>query len=212
MATQPMSARLPSRNAWLARISAVQQMIGNEKLHYIEPHHGQPLLRGLWELGQAVQQRQVLELDYQRLRGAETVRRTVAPVGILFSEYYFYLAAYLRGVDRKQIFENPEDPYPTIYRIARIRAFRATGEHFTPAYAKRFQEGEFRKRVQFMYGGKLQKIRFKYTGPSIESVLDRLPTAEILSQDDSGWLVSAEVFGKGIEMWIKSQGEYIETE
>ena len=82
----------------------------------------------------------------------------------------------------------------------------------TPAYAKRFQEGEFRKRVQFMYGGKLQKIRFKYTGPSIESVLDRLPTAEILSQDDSGWLVSAEVFGKGIEMWIKSQGEYIETE
>ena len=118
---------------------AVQQMIGNEKLHYIEPHHGQPILRGLWELGQAVQQRQVLELDYQRLRGAETVRRTVEPVGILFSEYYFYLAAYLRGVDRKQIFENPEDPYPTIYRIDRIRAFRATGEHFTPAYAKRFQ-------------------------------------------------------------------------
>lgn len=160
----------------------------------------------------AVQQRQVLELDYQRLRGAETVRRTVEPVGILFSEYYFYLAAYLRGVDRKQSFENPEDPYPTIYRIDRIRVFRATGEHFTPAYAKRFQEGEFRRRVQFMYGGKLQKIRFKYTGPSIEAVLDRLPTAEILSQDDSGWLVSAEVFGKGIEMWIKSQGEYIETE
>ena len=162
-----------------------------------------------------MQQRQGLELDYQRLKGTETVRRTVEPVGILFSEYYFYLAAYLRGVDRKQSFENPEDPYPTIYRIDRIdriRAFCPTGEHFTPAYAKRFQEGEFRKRVQFMYGGKLQKIRFKYTGPSIESVLDRLPTAEILSQDDSGWLVSAEVFGKGIEMWIKSQGEYIETE
>ena len=104
---------------------AVQQMIGNEKLHYIEPHHGQPILRGLWELGQAVQQRQVLELDYQRLKGAETVRRTVEPVGILFSEYYFYLAAYLRGVDRKQSFENPEDPYPTIYRIDRIRAASA---------------------------------------------------------------------------------------
>lgn len=101
---------------------AVQQMIGSEKLHYIEPHHGKPILRGLWELGQAVQQRQVLELDYQRLKGTETVRRTVEPVGILFSEYYFYLAAYLRGVDRKQSFENPEDPYPTIYRIDRIRA------------------------------------------------------------------------------------------
>lgn len=192
---------------------AVQQMIGSEKLHYIEPHHGKPILRGLWELGQAVQQRQVLELDYQRLKGTETVRRTVEPVGILFSEYYFYLAAYLRGVDRKQSFENPEDPYPTpsTASTAFVPSARPAS-HFTPAYAKRFQEGEFRKRVQFMYGGKLQKIRFKYTGPSIESVLDRLPTAEILSQDDSGWLVSAEVFGKGIEMWIKSQGEYIETE
>ena len=61
-----------------------------------------------------------------------------------------------------------------------------------------------------MYGGKLQKIRFKYPGPSSEAVLDRLPTAEILSQDDSGWLVSAEVFGKGIEMWMRSQGDYIQ--
>ena len=134
----------------------------------------------------------------------------VEPVGILFSEYYFYLAAYLCGVDRKQSFENPEDLYPTIYRIDRICAFRATGEHFTPAYARRFQEGEFRRRVQFMYGGKLQKIRFRYTGPSIEAVLDRLPTAEILSQDDSGWTISAEVFGKGIEMWMRSQGDYIQ--
>ena len=47
-----------------------------------------------------------------------------------------------------------------------------------------------------MYGGRLQKSRFRYTGPSIEAVLDRLPTAEILSQDDSGWTISAEVFGK----------------
>ena len=32
MATQPMAARRPSRNAWLARISAVQQMIGASAL------------------------------------------------------------------------------------------------------------------------------------------------------------------------------------
>ena len=82
-------------------------------------------------------------------------------------------------------------------------------EHFKVPYKDRFQEGEFRKRVQFMYGGKLERIRFKYTGPSIEAVLDRLPTAEIVSQDETGWLVEAEVFGKGIEMWIKSQGNHI---
>ena len=37
-----------------------------------------------------------------------------------------------------------------------------------------------RKRIQFMYGGELQTIRFEYTGPSLESVLDRLPTAKVL--------------------------------
>ena len=61
-----------------------------------------------------------------------------------------------------------------------------------------------------MYGGRLEHIRFRYTGPSLEAVLDRLPTAQVLSQDETGWLTSAEVFGKGIDMWLRSQGEWVE--
>ena len=38
-------------------------------------------------------------------------------------------------------------------------------EHFSVPYKDRFQEGEMRKRIQFMYGGELQRIRFEYTGP-----------------------------------------------
>ena len=76
-------------------------------------------------------------------------------------------------------------------------------------YRDRFEEGEFRKRIQFMYGGKLQTVKFVYTGPSIESVLDRLPTAEILEERDGAYTVQAEVFGKGIEMWLRSQGDLI---
>ena len=60
-----------------------------------------------------------------------------------------------------------------------------------------------------MYGGRLQHIKFRYTGPSIEAVLDRLPTAKIIEQDEEGWTVEAEVFGKGIEMWVRSQGKYV---
>ena len=62
-----------------------------------------------------------------------------------------------------------------------------------------------------MYGGRLECIRFKYTGPSIEAVLDRLPTAEVVEQTEDGWIVKAEVFGKGIDMWLKSQGENVKT-
>ena len=117
--------------------------------------------------------------------------------------------AFIRDIDRAAEFENPDDLFPTIYRVDRIQKFQITDEHFQVPYRDRFQEGEFRKRVQFMYGGKLQKIRFKYTGPSIEAVLDRLPTAEIEEQTENGWIVSAEVFGKGVDMWMRSQGEYI---
>lgn len=127
----------------------------------------------------------------------------------MFSEYYLYLLAFIRGIDRKAEFENPDDLFPTIYRVDRVQSFHITDEHFQVPYRERFQEGEFRKRMQFMYGGKLQKICFKYTGSSIEAVLDRLLTAEIVEQTEDGWVVKAEIFGKGIYMWLRSQGEYI---
>ena len=191
---------------------AVEQLISNEKYHYVEPYHGRQLLNGLWEIGQAVQARKLMEIQYEKLRGSGVVSRVIEPVGILFSEYYFYLAAFIRNIDREQKFENPNDLFPTIYRVDRIQSFRITGEHFSVPYSSRFEEGEFRKRVQFMYGGKLQHIRFRYSGLSIEAVLDRLPTAQIIAQDDHGWVVEAEVFGKGIDMWLRSQGNLIEIE
>lgn len=185
---------------------AITELLANEKHHYVEPHHKQRLLPGLWEISQAVQNHQMMEIEYERLKEPRLVRRRVKPVGIMFSEYYFYLTAFLED---KDTFENPDDLFPTIYRIDRIRNVQLLDEHFKVPYKDRFQEGEFRKRVQFMYGGKLERIRFHYTGPSIEAVLDRLPTAEIVERDETGWTVEAEVFGRGIEMWLRSRGSYI---
>ena len=188
---------------------AVEELLRNEKFHYIEPRHGRPLLDTLWALGQAIHAQEVIEVTYEKLGAEQPVIRTLEPVGLMFSEFYFYLVGFLRGLDRQTAFENPDDLFPTIYRVDRIHSLRRTGAHFSVPYASRFQEGEFRKRVQFMYGGRLQTIRFRYTGPSIEAVLDRLPTAEIERRTDDGWIVRAEVFGKGIEMWLRSQGAYI---
>lgn len=187
----------------------VNTLLSNEKFHYIEPHHGRPILDTLWELGQAVQTQEVIEITYQKLGSDEPVQRTIEPVGILFSEFYFYVVGFIQNINKQEAFENPDDLFPTIYRIDRIRSLRRTGEHFSVPYTSRFEEGEFRKRVQFMYGGRLQKVRFRYTGPSIEAVLDRLPTANIQERTADGWVVEAEVFGKGIDMWIRSQGPAI---
>lgn len=73
---------------------AVTELLANEKYHYVEPHHGRPLLPGLWEIGQAVQNHQVMEIEYERLKEPKLVRRRVLPVGIMFSEYYFYLTTF----------------------------------------------------------------------------------------------------------------------
>ena len=188
---------------------SVKNLIANEKFHYIEPHHGQYILSGLWEIGRAIQEHRVMEIQYERMKDPKLVARKVEPVGIMFSEYYFYLTAFLRDIDREASFENPDDLFPTIYRIDRIRSFTVLEERFQIPYRERFEEGEFRKRIQFMYGGRLEQVRFRYTGPSIEAVLDRLPTARIVSQEKDGWTVEAEVFGKGIEMWLRSQGAYV---
>ena len=100
--------------------------------------------------------------------------------------------------------------YPTIYRIDRIQTYQITDESFSIPYRDRFEEGEFRKRIPFMYGGKLQKKQFLYTGPDINAVLDRLPTAKAVKQKDGSYLVDVEVFGSiGLTMWLNSQGDYV---
>lgn len=196
---------------------AVEKLIQNEKHHYIEPHHGVPFVDRLWELGMAIQEKRIIEIEYFRLKDKQTVCRRIQPVGIMVSEYYFYLTAFIADINKQEHFDNPDDLFPTIYRIDRICSMTVTDERFRLPYEDFYKEGEFRKRIQFMYGGKLQKIRFKYTGPSIEAVLDRLPTAVVLEEKvgDSGktvYTVEAEVFGSGIEMWIRSQGSAVSYE
>lgn len=193
----------------LDRLNQVKDLIGNERFHYVEPQHGRRFIESLWEIGTAVENHNVIEITYCRTHDGETRVRTIEPVGILFSEYYFYLAAFIEGIDKKEHFKNPQDNSPTIYRIDRIQNCKTLDRHFAQRYANRFQEGEMRKRIQFMYGGELQTIRFEYTGPSLESVLDRLPTAKVLQVTEKGWIVEAEVFGTGIQMWIRSQGDYV---
>ena len=187
----------------------VKEMIRNEAFHYIEPRHKTVFLDTMWELALAIQQKKYVQVYYQRLKGKECVKRRLKPVAILFSEFYFYLTAFIDHEETRKHFAVADDSYPTIYRIDRIRELNVLEEHFHVPYKDRFEEGEFRKRVQFMYGGELQQVKFRYTGPSLEAVLDRLPTAEVIREDAEGWTVRAEVFGKGIEMWFRSQGSYI---
>lgn len=188
---------------------AVENLIRNEIYHYIEPQHKKVFIDKMWEIGQAIQKNKYIEIQYCREKAQKNVQRLLKPVAIMFSEYYFYLTAFIEDEVTKQNFEVLNDVYPTIYRIDRIQTLRVMEERFRIPYSDRFEEGEFRKKIQFMYGGRLQRVQFDYLGYSIEAVLDRLPTAKIVKELNGVYTITAEVFGKGIDMWIRSQGNDI---
>lgn len=199
-----ISCCVPEKNQRMVR-----ELIGNEKYHYVEPRHKTSFLETMWNLGQAISNSRYIEMDYERMKDKAVVTRKVKPVAIMFSEYYFYLTAFIDDEEVKRDFDVLDDAFPTIYRIDRIKKLNVMEEGFYIPYSNRFEEGEFRKRVQFMYGGKLQKVKFRYSGSDIDAILDRLPTAKVLSEEDGIYTVSAETFGKGIDMWLRSQGDYI---
>lgn len=188
----------------------VKNLIRNEEFHYVEPRHKTKFIDMMWDLGQAISESRYIEVDYYRTKDKKVVHRKLQPVAIMFSEYYFYLTAFINDEEVKKDFDVLNDSFPTIYRIDRIRSLKVLDERFYIPYSNKFEEGEFRKRIQFMYGGKLQKVTFRYIGTDIDAILDRLPTAQIIDEEDGAYIVSAEVFGTGIEMWLRSQGSYVE--
>ena len=189
----------------------VVDLISNEKFHYVALRNQSAIKDKLWEIGEEVKAQNLIEISYRRGGDNGTVTLSVVqPLAIVFSEYYFYLIANIVKKSNKGKYEKIYQ-YPAVYRIDRILEYREVGEKFRVDYASRFEEGEFRKRIQFMFQGKLMKIQFRYTGGNSEAILNRLPTARILSEKDGVQLVEAEVYGKGIIMWLLSLGDMIEV-
>lgn len=178
----------------------VEDLVRNEAFCYVPPRHGRKLLDALWDISLFIKKKEIIRLHYRRQDGAER-QHTLKPVAILFSEFYFYLVAY----------KDEETSFPTVFRVDRIETMEKTGDHFQVPYRDRFKDGEFRKRVQFMYPGVLRRVTFTYSGPSVEAVLDRLPTARILSRKDGIYILNAEAYGKGLDMWLGSQGKWVKV-
>ena len=181
----------------------IEARIGNERVNYIPLGHGKALIDRLWTLANLVTEQRLARIWY--IRQDKTPRDyCIKPVGIMFSEFYFYLIAFM--------VDGSKEDY-TVFRVDRITDIEVQGGRFDVPYADRFSEAEFRKRVHFMYPGGLKHIRFVYRGANVEAVLDKLPTARVVAENaDGSLIISAESFGDGIDMWLRSQGEWVEIQ
>ncbi|MBO5373171.1 MAG: WYL domain-containing protein [Lachnospiraceae bacterium] len=156
----------------------------------------------VWEITEYIEAKRLITITYHKM-DRSLVRRKIKPVSVLFSEYYFYLIAYES--------EGEEAKIPKYFRIDRIVNIVAHREYFQLQKSQEVDEGSLRNRSQFMFPGKLRRIRFEFSGPSVQAVLDRIPTAKIIDHKEGKDIIEAEVYGTGIKMFLLSQGSWVKV-
>ena len=192
-------------------LKSIQNLLKNEKFHYVELQHKKSFINNIWDLGAAIKNKQRIEMLYKDKNG-EIKKRIVEPVGLMFSEFYFYLLANIQNTSKEKKLEMKSNSSPTVYRVDRIVEFKVLNEKYTSIFYKtRFQEGEFRKQVQFMTGGKLRKLKINCLPYLVEALLDKIPTAKIEKKNGDTYLISAKVYGNGIDRWMFGQEGIIEV-
>ena len=179
----------------------LDNLIRKEIYHYHEVKTDcNSVIENLWKLIQAIENKRVLTITYYKMNRDE-VRRKIKPASVMFSEYYFYLIAYM--VDDKEY-------RPKYFRIDRISGIIEHREEFALDKKYDFDEGDLREKNQFMFPGENIRIRFEFSGLSVQAVLDRLPTAKVIEKNGNVSIIEAEVnYGRGIIMYLLSQGSWV---
>ncbi len=176
--------------------SAIHAEIAN----YIGPLHDKSLIKMLWDLQYCISKRQIIQLHYAKLDGT-LVDRTVFPMDVVCSEFYFYLIAF---------HEDMKYEYPAFYRLDRIDSFLMEGKAYRRSIYQNYHRSGMHHNAQFMYAGELVKIRFRCRRSAAEAVLDRIPEYTITEEQKDCLLVEAKVFGDGFLRWALMQGDKME--
>lgn len=184
----------------LEKQKIMDQLIYSEINCYKQLEHGKAILKMNWDLNKCILNQRKIKLLYYKATG-EKVSRIVLPISVIFSEVYFYLIAFI---------EDKDYDFPAFFRIDRIESFEVMDEVYSRSLYQKYNVGEMKNSIQFMYAGELTEVKLKCNVSSLEAVLDRLPNAEIIHKDADA-ILKARIFGQGIVKWILSQGDNIEV-
>lgn len=136
----------------------LDNLIRKEIYHYHEVKSDcKSVIENLWKIIQAIEEKNILTIIYYKIN-REEVKRKIKPVSIMFSEYYFYLIAYM--ADDKGF-------KPRYFRVDRISAITEHRERFELDKKHDFDEGDLREKNQFMFPGENIKVRFEFSGLSV---------------------------------------------
>lgn len=180
----------------------LQTLISNEIPQFREVQHDcASVMENLWKLSNAITTRNEVGISYYKMN-RKYVERNIRPLAITFSDYYFYLIAYQENEDGWDI---------RFYRVDRIVNIVVHNTRFELKNYELFDEGSLMNRIQLMFPGKTRRIKFEFTGPSVQAILDKLPTAKIVDKAGKKYTIEAEVFGSGVNMFLLSQGSWVKA-
>ena len=181
----------------------LNELVRRELYHYPEVKHDcESVQDRLWQLVNCINEHKEISIEYYRM-DRKWVTHRIRPASVLFTDYYFYLIAFKTE-------ENKDKPY--YFRVDRIKDLTEHRKSFCTDELPVFDEGLLRRRSLFMWPGELRTVRFEFSGPSVQAVLDKLPTAKIIERlGDQKYLIEAETYGDGIKMWLLSQGSWVKV-
>lgn len=179
------------------------ELIRKELYHYPEVKHDCDSVQDrLWQVVNCIAHKKEISIEYYRM-DRKWVTHRLRPASVMFTDYYFYLIAYMS--------EGKTDK-PYYFRLDRIKNVTEHRKRFNTDDMPGFDEGALRARILYMWPGTLRTIRFEFSGPSVQAVLDKLPTAKIIERlGDRRYLIEAETYGDGIKMWLLSQGAWVKV-
>lgn len=179
----------------------IDSFIRNERHHFTPLKHGRKLLNHMWDFSQAIEENRAICMEYKKANN--TIESYIVhPVGLVFTDYYFYAVSYVK---------NKDIPYPISFRLDRILSYEILNERFKIPYSQRFESGDFRNKINMMYQGELIKFTFRFTGHSVEAVLDKFPVSRVIEEGDGYCIIEAISYEQGLLMWLFSQGEWIKV-
>lgn len=197
-----MIQRLKKNTTSVDRVK-LEQLIRKEIYQYDEVGSDcHSVIENLWKITDCIENKNVITITYYKMN-RDLVKRKIKPVSVMFSEYYFYVIGYLYKSDM------PNDPI--YFRTDRIINIQVHREKYVLSKEQNVDEGMLRRKSQFMWPGPTRKIRFEFSGPSVQAILDRIPTAKIIDKYAGKTIIEAEVFGSGIKMFLLSQGAWVKV-
>lgn len=174
--------------------------VNNDIEKYISPVHGKAVMKMLEDLSNVIQRRFKIELQYSE-EGDCLKKYVVAPMAIIFFEYYFYLLAVPDGNDHVQ---------PAVFRVDKIECFKLLDERYAMSLYEQWRQRNILSPSQAINSEKVVNVKLRCHKSVLEGLYSTFPRSQLV-KDDGDWAVCSTVASdEAILRWVLSQGNYVE--